>query len=147
MKTLHLSKVGTSEYTVKTYLSKKPDTPEGFIEMGSPKPPDSEYVSQSDGTWLSVPKSAGEKVAAYREEVSAHIDSAARALGFDSVVTAVTYADEPSDPLNHGYGVALRAWRSACWLKCREDLTAWQDGGDEPTIEQVIAGLPKFSAP
>lgn len=88
-----------------------------------------------------------EKIAIYRSAVGAHIDQQARSFGFDSIVTAVTYADEPADPLNQSYGVALRAWRSKCWEKCREVLATWQGGGAEPTVEELIASLPDFVGP
>jgi len=87
------------------------------------------------------------KLSAYRTAVGAHIDGKAREFGFDSIVTAVTYADEPADPLNQSYGHALRAWRSKCWEKCREVLATWQGGGAEPTVEDLIASLPAFVAP
>lgn len=88
-----------------------------------------------------------EKVAAYRAAVGRHIDQQAQSFGFDSIVTAVTYADEPADPLNQSYGQALRAWRSECWEHCRTVLADWQGGGAEPTEQDLIDGLPAFVAP
>lgn len=85
-----------------------------------------------------------EKIAVYRAAVGRHIDQQARTLGFDSIITAVSYADEPADPLNQSYGQALRAWRSECWGKCREVLAAWQGGGVAPTTDELIASLPVF---
>lgn len=93
------------------------------------------------------PLTDDEKIANYRAAVGRHIDAQAQAFGFDSIITAVTYADEPADPLNQSYGVALRAWRSACWQKCREVLEVWQGGEAEPTVDEVIASLPAFVAP
>lgn len=92
-------------------------------------------------------KASTVQVQKYRTAVGAHIDATARSFGFDSIVTAVTYADEPADPLNQSYGQALRAWRSQCWEKCREVLAAWQGGGSEPTVDELIASLPAFVAP
>lgn len=92
-------------------------------------------------------KLAEVKVEKYRSAVSAFIDAKARSFGFDSIVTAVTYADEPADPRNQSYGVALRAWRSRCWKKGRETLATWRGGGAEPTVEELIASLPEFIAP
>jgi hypothetical protein len=88
-----------------------------------------------------------EKIAAYRSAVGRHIDEKAQSFGFDSIITAVTYADEAVVPVNQSYGQALRAWRSQCWEKCREVLATWQSGGEEPTVEDVIASLPAFVAP
>ena len=88
-----------------------------------------------------------EKIAAYRAAVGRYIDQKARSFGFDSIITAVTYADEPADPLNQSYGQALRAWRSQCWEKCREVLTTGGGGGAEPTVDELIDSLPAFVAP
>lgn len=105
-------------------------------------------ISEAEKDALLVPKlTDDEKVAVYRAAVGKHIDQQAQAFGFDSIVTAVTYADEPADPLNQSYGGALRAWRSKCWEKCREVLATWQGGGAEPTVEELIASLPAFVAP
>lgn len=87
-----------------------------------------------------------ETVIRYRAAVGRHIDQQAQAFGFDSIVTAASYADEPADPLNQSYGQALRAWRSKCWVKCRAVLDEWQSGGLEPSIEDVLSQLPKFTA-
>lgn len=90
---------------------------------------------------------AEEKVAMYRKAVGDHINAQATAVGFDSIVTAVTYADEPADPVNQAKGFALREWRSLCWEYCRAELTAWQSTGVEPVIEDLIAGLPVLVMP
>ncbi len=91
-------------------------------------------------------KSDDERVADIREQVGIHIDITAQALGFDSIITAVTYAEEPADPVNQKKGLSLRAWRSECWAKCRSDLSDFQLGGDEPSAEDVISGLPVYNA-
>ena len=52
MKTLHCGK--GSQYLSKSYRGKKPDLPEGFIEMNRPKPPRGEWVAGEDGEWLKV---------------------------------------------------------------------------------------------
>lgn len=92
---------------------------------------------------------AEELVAIYRGAVGRHIDAMAVRLGFDSIVTAVTYADEPADDRNQKYGLALRAWRSECWKACRDVLVAWQSGTlqEEITEQGLIDKLPVFVAP
>tara|TARA_R110002126_G_scaffold10384_3_gene47293 strand:- start:722 stop:1021 length:300 start_codon:yes stop_codon:yes gene_type:complete len=87
------------------------------------------------------------KVTLFRKAVGDHIDAQATAEGFDSIVTAVTYADEPADQVNQAKGVALREWRSLCWEYCRTELTAWQSTGVEPVVEDLIAGLPVLITP
>jgi len=95
------------------------------------------------------PPTAEELIATYRAAVGQHIDAVAVALGFDSIITAVTYADEPADDRNQKYGIALRAWRSECWKACRDVLVAWQSGTlqEEITEQGLIDKLPVFVAP
>ena len=90
-----------------------------------------------------------ELIATYRTAVGQYIDSVAVGLGFDSIVTAVTYADEPADERNQQYGIALRSWRSECWKTCRDVLVAWQGGTleEEITEQGLIDKLPAFKAP
>lgn len=88
-----------------------------------------------------------DKIAQYRFEVGQHINSKAVEFGFDSIITAVTYADEPAGPRNQAYGIALREWRSLCWENCYVVLDDWKAGGPEPALADVIAGLPKFIDP
>lgn len=92
-----------------------------------------------------VELTAGEKMAFYRDGLRRHLDAEAQSLGFDSILDGVTYADEPADPISQSQGKALRAWRSKCWKKCREELAKWQDGGAEPTVEDLIKSLPPFN--
>jgi hypothetical protein len=88
-----------------------------------------------------------EKVRRYKVAVSRFIDSQAQDLGYDSIITAVTYADEPADVVTQQEGAALREWRSLCWKTCREILADWEAGGPEPTIEDVLASLPSLIIP
>lgn len=126
------------------------EIPEGWVT--APDGVGIGWTDNGDGSFSAPVDNSGgltdeEKVAVYRDAVGLHIDQQARAFGFDSIITAVTYADEPADPLNQSYGQALRAWRSKCWEKCREVLATWQGGGAEPTVEDLIASLPAFVAP
>ena len=84
------------------------------------------------------------KVLLLKQVVGKHIDDAAKAEGFDSIVTAVTYADEPADALLQQRGIQFREWRSMCWANCRDLLEAWQGGGEEPTVESIIQSLPSL---
>jgi len=49
--------------------------------------------------------------------VRKHLDDTAEAQGFDSMLDAVSYADEPTDPARQALGAALRAWRSTVMLR------------------------------
>ena len=70
------------------------------------------------------------------------LDSEAKALGYDSIATAVTYAEEPSVEKFQTEGKALRKRRSEVWGKCYEILAAVDAGErEEPTVDQLISEL------
>lgn len=78
--------------------------------------------------------------------VQGHLNSTAKGYGYDSIATAVTYADEPSVPKFQTEGQAFRAWRSLVWDKCYQILADYEAGTiSEPTPEEVIAQLPSFT--
>ena len=80
--------------------------------------------------------------------VQQHLDAEARALGYDDIKTAVTYADEPAVLAFQMQGIALRAWRSKVWEACISQLAAMSAGvAAPPTAAQLIASLPSFAAP
>lgn len=75
--------------------------------------------------------------------VQAHLDATASALGYDSIFTAVTYAEEPAVPKFQQEGKALRAWRSLVWGACEQILADVKAGKRAaPTQEALIAELP-----
>lgn len=85
---------------------------------------------------------------ALRDAVQAHLDATAVGLGYDSIYTAVTYADEPEVPKFQIEGQALRAWRSRVWAACHVVMNAVLAGQREvPTAAELIAELPPFVAP
>jgi len=89
-----------------------------------------------------------EQLAAYETEVQLHMERAAQARGYDSLMTAISYADEPAAPQFQEEGIAFRAWRSACWLKCHDVLNAYQAGDRAaPTVAELIAELPTLGVP
>ena len=102
-------------------------------------------VSEEEKDAILAPKN--DKIAVYRAAVSAHIEQTARQFGFDSVLTAVTYADEPTDELNQAYGKGLREWRSRCWEAVREAINTRQNGGEDFSVDDLIKSLPKFEEP
>jgi hypothetical protein len=80
--------------------------------------------------------------------VQKHMDDAARALRYDSIANAVTYAEESSVPKFQAEGQAFRAWRSMVWDKCYSILAEVQAGTrDIPTDEELIAELPALQLP
>jgi len=94
--------------------------------------------------WAIFDAKEGErKITAISDIVQAHLDAEAKLRGYDSIHTAVTYADEPSAPTFQVEGAALRAWRSAVWTSCYALLAEWEAGNiSEPTADDVLAQLP-----
>lgn len=88
------------------------------------------------------------EVAAHKElmftiGVQAHMDAVAQSYGYDNIRSAVSYAT--STDINFGpEGVAFRDWRDEVWNICTSLLNDWQNGGAEPTLSDVIEGLPAF---
>lgn len=80
--------------------------------------------------------------------VQAHMDAQARALRYDDIATACTYAEEPAVPKFQAEGQAFRAWRSDVWAKCYDILSEVQAGTrDIPTDAELIAELPALQLP
>lgn len=94
------------------------------------------------------PPSPAEIEAAKVALVQEHMDTTARALRYDSIANAVTYAEEPAVPRFQAEGRALRAWRSSVWEACYEILDQVQNEGRAvPTDEELIAALPELELP
>ncbi|MGE0333107.1 MAG: hypothetical protein AB7P37_20695 [Ramlibacter sp.] len=80
--------------------------------------------------------------------VDDHINSTARGLGYESIVTAVSYATEPAVPRFQSEGIALRAWRSLVYARLYElQAEALAGARPIPTPTELIGLLPEFLAP
>lgn len=80
--------------------------------------------------------------------MQAHMDTTAQAYGYDSIQTAVTYADEPAVPKFQAEGAAFRAWRSMVWAAGYQVLDDVMTGARAaPTLAELLAELPAFEAP
>ncbi|HWK70050.1 MAG TPA: hypothetical protein VNS29_04330 [Burkholderiaceae bacterium] len=80
--------------------------------------------------------------------VQQHMDDAARALRYDSIANAVTYAEEPAVPKFQAEGQAFRAWRSLVWAKCYAILDEVNSSARGiPTDEELILELPTLQLP
>lgn len=122
-------------------------TPERYAFLMQEQAGGKEIVP-SHGTPVAVappPPSAAQIQAQLTAVVQAHLDAQAQALGYDSIFTAVTYADEPAVPKFQADGQALRAWRSLVW-EAGYALLAQVQAGEAPipTPEALIASLPAF---
>lgn len=68
------------------------------------------------------------------------LNDKATSLGYDSIITAVTYADDATVPKFQSDGTSLRIWRSLCWAKCYELIEV----GEELTVDEVMAQMPEY---
>lgn len=81
----------------------------------------------------------------YEQAVQAKLDDAARAARYDSIATAVSYAEEPPVPKFQKDGIAFRAWRSLVWAYAYEQLALVLAGGrEQPTVEAFLLELPEL---
>jgi hypothetical protein len=90
-----------------------------------------------------------EQVLMYTSNIqSLLLDATAKSMGYDSIFTAVTYADEYAVAKFQEEGSALRVWRSLVWAEANSILA---DVSNEvipaPTVGELIAMLPVFEMP
>ena len=70
------------------------------------------------------------------------LDAQARALGYDDIRSAVTYAEEPTVSKFQQEGQTLRRLRSLAWARCYEILNEIQAGQRSiPTEAELIAEM------
>lgn len=92
------------------------------------------------------PPAEEQVIRSYEKAVQAFMDQTAKDHGYDSVATAVSYADEPAVKKFQDDGRAFREWRSLVWAYCYAQLDAYKAGTvEKPTIEQLISELPSLS--
>lgn len=88
------------------------------------------------------PQSPEQIVKRFEARIQQWLDDKARALGYDDIKSAVTYADEPAFPKFQQEGQALRRLRSLVWARCYEILNAVQAGQRSiPTEDELIAEM------
>jgi hypothetical protein len=84
----------------------------------------------------------------YEQAVQAKLDGAAIAARYDSIATAVSYAEEPAVPKFQNDGIAFRAWRSLVWAYAYQQLALVLAGErEQPTIEAFLLELPALELP
>ncbi|MEN1835479.1 hypothetical protein AAIM60_21605 [Pseudomonas lijiangensis] len=83
-----------------------------------------------------------------RNGIQNHMDTVAEAAGYDDIRSAITYADEPSEPRFQAEGQAFRAWRSLVWAYCYKQIDAVKaNARDIPALEELIYELPALALP
>jgi len=81
----------------------------------------------------------------YSEAIQRELDKKATLLGYDSIHTAVTYADESGVPKFQIEGQALRKWRSLVWDYAYDVLGQVEQGLiEQPAIGDFVAGMPSY---
>lgn len=79
----------------------------------------------------------------FEQAIQAHLDAAARGRGYDSIATAVSYAEEPAVPKFQDDGKAFRAWRSLVWQYAYQELARVKAGEREiPALDSFMDELP-----
>lgn len=93
------------------------------------------------------PPTFDERKAALLIAVDEHLNNAARAKGYDNIVTAALRAALPNSAF-HDEGLAFGTWMDAVYAKCYEVLALVIAGEmTEPDKEQLIAMLPALNLP
>lgn len=71
------------------------------------------------------------------------LDSTAQAHGYDSIISACSYAGAPNDFQEEG--IRFITWRAACWTHSIAVLNAVVAGKQaQPTIAELLGELPTF---
>lgn len=107
-------------------------------------------VPGPDGLPRTVPRQDSEAtiIRRFERRVQQWLDDLAKRHGYDSIMTAVSYANEYSIPRFQEQGAAFRHLRSLVWDHCYATLDAVKRGEQPmPDIDQFIAGMPMVSIP
>jgi hypothetical protein len=98
--------------------------------------------------YVPVPPSPADLIDTYRRAVQAHVDATAQARGYDSGVSAASYAGDPN-PAWAAEAAAFIAWRSAVWVVVFDMLADVQAGQMAPpsSPDALIATLPAMVWP
>lgn len=85
---------------------------------------------------------------AFEQAVQGRLDSAAKEAGYESIFTAISYADEPAVPRFQADGQAFRRWRSLVWDYAHTELNAVLAGEKpQPDLDAFLSGLPALELP
>ena len=78
----------------------------------------------------------------FTDAVQAHLDTGAKTLGYDGILSACSYATSTHLPFS-SEGKSCVDWRDAVWLYCYSELDKVKNGTRAlPTVEQIISELP-----
>jgi hypothetical protein len=78
----------------------------------------------------------------FTDAVQVHLDAGAKALGYDGILSACSYATSTNLPFSVE-GKSCLDWRDAVWLYCYTELAKVEAGTRPlPTVEEIISELP-----
>ena len=103
-------------------------------------------ITDEEAEALSAPlPTQAQIIAALEAAVQAHMDAQAQGAGYDSLLSAVSYAGSAKFGAQ---AAAFIAWRDACWSYCYAIEAAVQAGTQTvPTAAALVAGLPPITIP
>jgi hypothetical protein len=87
-------------------------------------------------------------IAANVREIQSALDAQAKARGYDSILSACSYAAQPTGAPFQAESAAFVAWRSAVWAQAYAALAQVQAGTvPMPTPAEAVAAMPALSLP
>ncbi len=87
-----------------------------------------------------------QKISAIEKAIQAKLDKEARAKGYDSILSACSYAGY-TNPFQ-AEGQAFIQWRGSVWKYCYDQLAEIEAGNrSEPTLDEFLAELPAYVPP
>lgn len=89
-------------------------------------------------------KVAVPSISEFESMVQTYMDTVARSYGYDSLISAISYASDTTSPKWQQEGISFRSWRSSVWLKCIEILDSVKAGAKSPTEKELILMLPSL---
>ena len=101
----------------------------------------SEFIKQS----LPV-KTIAEIQREYTDELQKVLDKTAREKQYDNALSLATYVSSTNQQWK-GEADAFVAWRDAVYVYALSVLDTVQQGGQQPTIDEFLAGLPAITWP
>ncbi|WP_062383568.1 hypothetical protein [Pseudomonas abietaniphila] len=118
------------------------EKPAGDYVAGEIREEDGKFIQG----WAEAELSADEIAKRYELAVQTELDRAAQARGYDSLFTAISYADEPAVPRFQADGQAFRRWRSLVWDYAHTELNAVLAGEKpHPDLDTFLAEMPTLS--
>lgn len=82
----------------------------------------------------------------FEQSIQLLLDTTAKKYGYDSITTAVSYAEEPAVEKFQNDGKAFRQWRSLVWEYAYKELAKVKAGVREiPSLDDFMTELPKLS--